>query len=406
MASPMATPRYCIQHSRFTTQDGWRQRDLSLSWNGNIAVTGRNVNTHRTYIDVYTNVTRFDSSDKPKLIYSKEFEKYEDERKYKARIVSFIDDNALVSCLGSKLEVFQVNKDEVLRSRRVNGDASCLSVRERREIFIGFWKSNKITVYDVIDLNEIKLIILQGIEDDCFPYDMTAIADRIFVSVGEAKEGSERKSLIVEEKNGRILSELTKPTDTVQWYVGSVGVNINTLGIAGAVWRDSYYSKNARHREIVFYSLLSENNCSFLIAEVESGVYRIRISDRGDMMITGDWETGEVKVYDMAEIFTYGHFKEKLAVTLQTDECAKLANFFKIPKDQTDDILSSEKPSENLLLTLEEKGILQPYNDDRLIEAFEELNTNPFCRNIADIFQKTRRHQHISKVSQNNWMKK
>ncbi|KAJ8034696.1 hypothetical protein HOLleu_21646 [Holothuria leucospilota] len=391
MASRIATPRYCIQHSRFAKQDGWRLRDLSLSLHGNIAVTGYNENTHQTSIDVYTDVRHSNSRDKPKIIFSKEFEKYQREMEsHRGRYVSFIENDVLVSCLGDKLEVLQVNKDEVLRSRRVYGISRCLSVRERREIFIGFYQSNKVTVYDVIDLNEIKSIILYGIQSGYYPFDMTVIADRIFVCVGEDKKGSNDKLLIFGEKSGRILSELTKRTDAVNWYVSSVGVNMNTLGIAGVVWWDSYYYKEDEYNTVVFYSLLSENNCSFLIVEVEFGVLRIRISDRGDSMITGNQWTGEVKVYDMAEIFTYSHFKEKLASSLQTYECTRLANFFEVPKDQADVILSSDKPSTNLLLAFEEKNILQPYNNDRLIEAFAKLRTNPFCCHIAEIFLKTR----------------
>ncbi|KAJ8034698.1 hypothetical protein HOLleu_21648 [Holothuria leucospilota] len=379
-----------MQHSRFTKQDGWVLCDLSLSLNGNIAVTGFNENTHQTYVDVYTSVSHFDSRDKPKIIYSKEFEKYSDENWiYLDRRVSFIDDDVLVSCHGDKLEVFQVNKDEVLRSRRVNGSAKCLSVRERREIFIGFLESNKIAVYGAIDLNVIKSIILQGIQDGYWPYDMTVIDDRIFLCVSDIKEES-NKPMIFEEKGGRIVSELTKPSNAVQWYVNSVGVNMNTLGIAACVWLDSFMVKDGMRIEIVFYSLFNENNCSFLNVEVESEVERIRISEGGDRMITGNQETGEVKLYDMAEVFTYRLFKQKLASTLQTDECTKLANFFKIPRDETDAILSSETPSENLLLSLAEKRILQPHDVDRLIEAFDELETNPLCRHVAEIFRKTR----------------
>ncbi|KAJ8034832.1 hypothetical protein HOLleu_21839 [Holothuria leucospilota] len=91
-----------------------------------------------------------------------------------------------------------------------------------------------------------------------------------------------------------------------------------------------------------------------------------------------------------AEVFTYSHFKEKLASTLPTDECTKLANFFKIPKDQTDAIQSSDKPSENLLHALEEKGILQPYNVQRLRDAFVDLEMDTFCLHLAEIYQKTR----------------
>ncbi|KAJ8034673.1 Serine/threonine-protein kinase/endoribonuclease IRE2 [Holothuria leucospilota] len=396
MASKIAPPRYCFQHSRYTKQDGWRLLDLSLSLNENIAVTGYNVDTYRSYMYVYTLVRHSDSRDEPKIIFSKESEVFLlDGFRCWGRFVSFYpgSDTTIISGLGDKLEVIDLIQDQVIKSRKIKlvnyGWIVCLSVRET-EIFIGFWESNKISVYDVIDLNEIKSIILHGIEDGYSLYDMAAIADRIFVCVGHDKEGSNHKSLIFEEKNGRILSELKKPTDTVKWYVNSLGVNRNTLGIAVVKWYDSYSKKEDRHRQIVFYSLLSENNCSFLIVEVESGVNRIRISDRGDRMTTGNIWTGEVKVHDIADVFSYSHFKEKLVSTLKTDECTKLANFFKIPKDQTDAILSSDKPSENLLLALEEKGILQPYNVERLRDAFVDLKVYTFCIYLAEIYQQTR----------------
>ncbi|KAJ8034672.1 Serine/threonine-protein kinase/endoribonuclease IRE2 [Holothuria leucospilota] len=396
MASKIAPPRYCFQHSRYTKQDGWQLRDLSLSLNGNIAVTGHNVNTYRTHIDLYTLVRHSDSRDKPKIIYSKESEVFLlDGLRCWGRFVSFYpgSDTTILSGIGNKLEVIDLSQDQIIKSRKIKlvnyGWIVSLSVREA-EIFIGFKESNKITVYDVIDLNEIKSIILQGIQDGYWPYDMTVIADRIFVCVGKAKEESNHKSLIFEEKSGRILSELTKPTDTVKWYVKSVGVDMNTLGVAVVKWYDSYSKQEERHRQIVFYSLLSENNCSFLIVEVQSGVNRIRISDGGDRITTGNIWTGEVKVYDIAEVFTYSHFKEKLASTLQTYECTKLANFFKIPKQQTDAILSSGTPSENLVHALEEKGILQPYNVERLIDAFGDLDIDTFCVYLADIYKKTR----------------
>ncbi|KAJ8034833.1 Serine/threonine-protein kinase/endoribonuclease IRE1 [Holothuria leucospilota] len=97
-----------------------------------------------------------------------------------------------------------------------------------------------------------------------------------------------------------------------------------------------------------------------------------------------------------AEVFTYSHFKEKLASTLQTDECTKLAHFFKISKDQKDAILSSNKPSKNLLHALEEKGILQPYNVERLTDAFVDLEMCTFCLHLAEIYQKTRGSRFVS----------
>ncbi|KAJ8035132.1 hypothetical protein HOLleu_22257 [Holothuria leucospilota] len=400
MASKIATPCYCIQHSRFTKQDGWRLWDLSLSLNGNIAVTGGNENTYRTCIDVYTNVRHSNSRDKPKIIYSKEFDVFEDEAyEYYGRLVSFYPGSGtiILSGLGDKLEVIDIIQDRVIKCRKIKlvkhgdlfGEINCLSVRET-EIFIGFRnKSNKITIYDVIDLNEIKSISLQGIQDGYWPGDVAAVDDRIFVCVGDGKEGSNEKALVVEEKNGRILSQLTKPSGAVKWFVESLALNI-TLNVIAVAWSQTQEGESKGIDVIVFYSLLSENKCSFLIAEVEFGVIRIRISDRGHRMITGNHRTGEVKEYDMAEIFTYSLFKEKLESNLKTDECTKLANFFKIPRNQTDAILGSETPSENLLLSLEQKNILQPRDVSKLIEAFDKLRINPFCRHVAEIFRKTR----------------
>ncbi|KAJ8034697.1 hypothetical protein HOLleu_21647 [Holothuria leucospilota] len=148
---------------------------------------------------------------------------------------------------------------------------------------------------------------------------------------------------------------------------------MSTLGMAVCVWVDSYTVKDGMRIQIVFYSVSSEDNCSFLIVEAEFCVTRIRISDRVDRMITEHYGTGEVKVFDMAEVFTYSHFKEKLTSTLQADECTKLTNFFKIPKDQTDAILSSDKASENLMLALEEKA-RSHYKED-IKKLNEEIKT-------------------------------
>ncbi|KAJ8034678.1 Protein NLRC5 [Holothuria leucospilota] len=305
---------------------------------------------------------------------------------YYGRRVSFIDDDVLVSCLGNKLEVFQVNKDEVIRSRRVNGEAMCLSVRERREIFIGFYQSHKITVYDAIDLNEIKSIFLQGIQDGCWPYDMTAIADRIFVCLQSIEKEGHKSSLIFEEKSGNILSELIKPTSTSSRFIDGITANTQLSVVVIAV-----FDYNGAGQQLIFYSLLNENNCSFLIVEVESDVTRIRISDRGDRMITGDFSTGEVKVYDnMTEFCSYSRLKQNLMSKLQKDVCVKLIKYFALPSHQSDIILRSAAPAENLLLALEETGVLQPANVDRLIEAFSDLTVDSTCLYLVDFYKKTR----------------
>ncbi|KAJ8021110.1 Intersectin-2 [Holothuria leucospilota] len=403
MAVYLPTPRYWIQHSRFTKHDGLQLIDLSLSSNGIIAVTGINTSTHRSFIDVYTTYFRHsDSSDKPKLIYSKEFEKYitEDGMKYDARYISFIDsydDNGglvIATCIGDKIELIDLNQDHIIKSRKVtlehHGDEiTCLSVRERREILIGFYVSNKISVYGVMDLNEIKSIILQGIQHGYFLTDMTAIGDRLFVLEVLAHEESNPRSLIFEEKNGRILSELTKPTDTVKWYVKGLALNI-TLNVVAVQWSQTYKGERKGKDVIVFYSLLSENNCSFLIVETEFGVEGIEISERGDRLITKKTETGEVKVYDMAELFRYGHLKKHLQQQLQGDDSFRVTDFFAFPDNQRDAIVKSDTSKENLLAAFEENGVIEPCNVDRLAEAFTELGIKSTCSYLVEFYQKTR----------------
>ncbi|KAJ8032710.1 Protein NLRC5 [Holothuria leucospilota] len=386
-------PLFCLQHSKFTTQDGWKVYDLSLSLSGHIAVSGGNENTMRTFISIY-NVKDSDSRDEPKVIYCKEFEVYSSQGVYYfARLISFVgsDDSQLTSCLCNKLELFDVSKDEVLGSRLVDGRVSCIFGKER-EILINFFQSNRIAVYDTPDLKEINSIILQGfgIEDGCWPIDFTVVTGRFFVCVGYDGEESNHKSLVLEEKSGKLVSELTKPTGT-NWFAHCIEV-CASLGVVAVVWCDSCYLDNELRFQVVFYSLLSKNdsNFSFLKVEVEFGVLGIRISDRGDKLITWNKVTSEVKVYDMAEFFNYDHFKENLALQLQTEECSKLADFFALPKDETDAILQSVKPTEKLLLALENAGVIQPHNVERLTEAFVELEISLSCYTLVDFFQKTR----------------
>ncbi|KAJ8044257.1 hypothetical protein HOLleu_11667 [Holothuria leucospilota] len=393
MATKGPEPLFCLQHSRFATQDGWKVYDLSLSFSGNIAVSGGNENTRRSFINIY-HVKNSDSRDKPKIIYSKEFEVYLSEgRNYWARLVSFVgsDDSQLASCLCNKLELFDVSKDEVLRSCFLNGRAHCLFVGGK-EIFISFFQSNTIAVYGTPNLNVIKSIVLQGfgIEDVCWPCGITVATGRFFVCVGYDGADSNFKSLILEENSGKVVSELTKPTGT-NWYAECIDV-CASLGVVAVVWYDSYYINNKMRFQVVFYSLLDENdsNFSFLKVDVEFGVLGIRISDRGDKVITWNKVTSEVKVFDMADFFTYNHVKENLASQLQTEECSKLADFFALPKDQTNAILQSVRPTEKLLLALENEGVIQPHNVERLAEAFTELGINLSCYTLIDFFQKTR----------------
>lgn len=268
-------------------------------------MSGSNVNSQRTLIVIYAIKNDFDFRDIPSILFLKEFEKYSTkERDYVARKVSFIDPEGVdvVTCLGDKLQVIKVSQDKILLSRRVNGETYCLHVKER-ELFVGFWESNSITVYSTIDLTEIKSIILEGIQEGDWPHDITVNARKFFACVGHADARSNQTSQIFGEEDGKLLSNLTHPTGT-QWYAGSIAVNLPT-GIIAVVWNNSFYRVEGERWQIVFYHLMSETNSSFLLFDVECGVTRIRISDSGERTVTGNLLTGEVKIYDTVSTLSY-----------------------------------------------------------------------------------------------------
>ncbi|KAJ8034449.1 Intersectin-2 [Holothuria leucospilota] len=91
-----------------------------------------------------------------------------------------------------------------------------------------------------------------------------------------------------------------------------------------------------------------------------------------------------------SEFFSYGHLKENLQSQLQEDDCLKLTEYFALPGDQRDEIFTSDSPTENLLLALEEKGVIQPSNVDRLAEAFTQVEIKSSCSYLIDFYQKTR----------------
>lgn len=94
--------------------------------------------------------------------------------------------------------------------------------------------------------------------------------------------------------------------------------------------------------------------------------------------------------YLQAELFTYSHFKEKLVSLLQKDDCLKLINHFAVLREQSNEEWGSTTPATALLLALEEKGMIDTSNIDRLADALASLDIEPSCYHIAEIYQKTR----------------
>lgn len=356
---------------------------ISTKSSENIAVTGRNINTFKTFIDVFA--PRYSDSEMTSdLLYSREFEEYMSEgRVYWYRYVSVVNAGCtIVTCIGDKLEIIDVSDDKVLRCRSLDGEARCMSVREG-EIFIGFKESNKVMVYDITLLHEMRVVVLQGIQDGLDgPFDMTVISDKLFVCIGRDSPESYHRSLVFQEQNGKVLSELTH-TSSRRFYAYSITADLKS-GVIAVVWLEKYFLGGKT--KIVFYSL--SENIAFLTAEIESSFLRIRISDGADKMIMGNHMTGEVNVYDMAELFTYDHLKNHIATNLKTDDFVKLTNFFCLPKHKTDTILCSDAPFENFFCAIEEMCVILPSDVDRLTEAFIELKTP--CGQITEIYQRTR----------------
>lgn len=86
--------------------------------------------------------------------------------------------------------------------------------------------------------------------------------------------------------------------------------------------------------------------------------------------------------------------KESLGLQLKREECVRLAKFFSLSKEVTYIIEKSGTPVEILLLGLEEKGVVQESNVDRLTEALSTLEMGSSYSQVTEFFQKTRGEYH------------
>ncbi|KAJ8043101.1 NACHT, LRR and PYD domains-containing protein 10 [Holothuria leucospilota] len=370
MAYDLSNPLHIIQDSRYAKQDGWEVDDISLCSSGNIAVSGRNYSTGQSYVSIYgCTVDNSDSRDKPTLLYHKQL--IDKEFPWRPRYISFVKPNSaeIITCRYDQVQVIDYNRDVVLRSRKVNGWAMCVSVSES-QIFIGIQLSDIVNIYDK-DLNRIKSIRLKEIRED-YPLDIAEAADRLYVRTWDGR------AIVYSQDNGRILTEYT----TVQEYSGAYSIAVNIeLGLTAVLWHPII---GTEQDQIIMY-LLSENK-SFLTLNVESGVFRIRISEKG-RIVTGTQYTGEVKMYNLASVFSYSRLKQSLVSRLGRDDCEKLADFFAMGGEELNGILNSNRPASTLLFTLEEKGVMQPSNVDRLEEAFLRLEMSP-SYHAVNMYQK------------------
>ncbi|KAJ8034173.1 Netrin receptor UNC5D [Holothuria leucospilota] len=203
---------------------------------------------------------------------------------------------------------------------------------------------------------------------------MVAAADRLYVRTGVFPG----RTIAYSQDSGSRLTEYT----TVHYdsKVYCIAVNIK-LGLTAVLW----YRGHTGQQQIIFY-LLSENK-SFLTVNVESDVSIIRISDEG-RIVTGNRNSGKVKIYNLLhKLVTYDTLKQSWQAVLQKDDCKRLMNHFDLPKDQKDVILMSDKPTNDLLLALEERAVIYHSYVSRLIDAFVALQMNETFYHVANIYQ-------------------
>lgn len=144
----------CIQQQRFTNNHGdWRLLDLCIGLAGNIAVSGGDFRTSRTFIDIYSSPPEYDVITVPTLLYSREFDAVGG---YNWRYVCFLEEpNEIVTGVYNTLEVMTTKENKVLRSVQVKDSIRCVSVAEKN-IFIGSL-SRVVYVFDT-GLNFLKTI--------------------------------------------------------------------------------------------------------------------------------------------------------------------------------------------------------------------------------------------------------
>lgn len=274
-----------LQHERFTAKKhGYMAKrlwDISLSLSGNMAVTGHEYNG-RTFIDLFVRHNS-GSKDKFKLSYSLNFDKYSD---HNLRYVSFLKGIAselLVTCIGDKVEILDTkNKLQVLKSCRVHGKIRCLAIREG-EIFVGFYKSHTITVFND-DLKETNKVSLKELKEGDFPRDLQVATYTVFLCTVYGR------ALSAGVLGGSFATEYT---DTTGKYGRANSIKVSeALGFVAVVWGGEWGESR-----IIVYSL--DANKSFLVVDVDSNVLRIGIADKDNLIITGNYSTGEIRTYDL-----------------------------------------------------------------------------------------------------------
>lgn len=277
----LLTSNETVQNERFTKQSGWHLWYLSPSLSEHFAVSGYN-NDGRTFIDLYSRSNVY-CTGKSKLLYSREFKQHS---VFYYRYVSTLetDCNSVVTCIGGKVEIIDMsNESPGLKFCRVDGEISALAVRGD-EILIGLREAPIVIVLNN-DLLKTKEIVLKGINDNCYAWDLSVVEDTIFVRTNDSR------ALSIRESDGSILKQFTDVTGKfLQAHTITASKNHEITAI---VWSD---------KRIIVYP--STQKGSYLVIDVAYDVWRIRILDKDGMMMTGNYATGEIMIYDLVRTLT------------------------------------------------------------------------------------------------------
>ncbi|XP_071841934.1 uncharacterized protein [Apostichopus japonicus] len=325
-----------------TDSDCWCVADMAVRGN-KLAVCGYNYRTDDTpsFIDLFT----LNDSDSSSPLMTQLCTKLFDRSRWRYRYVSILDDSHIVTVYGDLVHVYHIEADDSEPLHTVNllhdREAKCMTAREG-EIFIGL-SSNEVIVFD-FSLKKIKTITLKGL--DRYPADITVYGDNLFISTGQ------RRAITRYNMEGNIVHEYKSPGYSSAW-------SITVSGLVYILWDWLH---------VVVYSLSdSQQLMSFDVDESN----RIRIVDV-NRLLTVCMYTGEVREYSM-DLLRKRYLQNVFAVMTRSDS-ENLANFFMFPLKHVKAIINSPSHSEDLLVELENKGIIQSALTDELFENLGALN--------------------------------
>ncbi|PIK42001.1 hypothetical protein BSL78_21153 [Apostichopus japonicus] len=307
-----------------------------------LAVCGYNYRTDDTpsFIDLFT----LNDSDSSSPLMTQLCTKLFDRSRWRYRYVSILDDSHIVTVYGDLVHVYHIEADdsEPLHTVNLLHDREPSACSREGEIFIGL-SSNEVIVFDS-SLKKIKTITLKGL--DRYPADITVYGDNLFISTGQ------RRAITRYNMEGKIVHEYKSPGYSSAW-------SITVSGLVYILWDWLH---------VVVYSLSdSQQLMSFDVDESN----RIRIVDV-NRLLTVCMYTGEVREYSM-DLLRKRYLQNVFAVMTRSDS-ENLANFFMFPLKHVKAIINSPSHSEDLLVELENKGIIQSALTDELFENLGALN--------------------------------